>query len=93
MLKKYCNYISVVSKDSLWFKTYIVILGVFVWAESHESVDYNNWASSQPDDSGNAEDCVHISGTNDHQFGWNDLECDRADAFDLPVHAVCQFNS
>jgi len=67
--------------------------GVFVWAESHESADYNNWASNEPDNGHGSEDCVQMNGRPQDQFEWNDLSCDRVEAYDLQVHALCQYNS
>ncbi|XP_022098538.1 alpha-N-acetylgalactosamine-specific lectin-like [Acanthaster planci] len=44
--------------------------GTFVWTDGSD-LSYSNWASRQPDNSGNRQDCVCMrSGT-----GWNDVPC------------------
>merc|ERR1712098_715195 len=67
--------------------------GDFVWAESHQSVDYTNWHPGQPDNGSGDEDCVHIIGRQEDQFSWNDVPCAVVEVWDLPVHALCQYNS
>ena len=40
---------------------YVSLLGHFVWAESHQSLDdteYTHWATNQPDNGSGKEDCV-----------------------------------
>ena len=40
---------------------YVSLIGHFVWAESHQSLDdteYTHWATNQPDNGSGKEDCV-----------------------------------
>ena len=40
---------------------FVSLLGHFVWAESHQSLDdteYTHWATNQPDNGSGKEDCV-----------------------------------
>lgn len=47
--------------------------GPFVWVTG-EKLDYSNWASGNPDNSGGVEDCVHMYKQGDVQAGkWNDF--------------------
>ena len=43
------------------------------------TVNWNNWASQEPNDWGNGEDCVAIDynrhGMNDREGKWNDIDC------------------
>merc|ERR1712219_4534 len=63
--------------------------GTFVWAESHESLDYNNWAPGEPNNDKGGEDCVHMDSA--EQLQWNDISCDSVR--ETGFHALCQLNS
>jgi len=58
--------------------------GSFVWAESHEAVDYANWRPGEPNNDDN-EDCVEIGWNSDGVLGWNDEHCTSTE-----FHAFCQ---
>jgi len=58
--------------------------GSFVWAESHEAVDYANWRPGEPNNDDN-EDCVEMGWNSDGAFGWNDKHCTSTE-----IHAFCQ---
>jgi hypothetical protein len=49
--------------------------GRYLWEDGTEA-SYVNWSTGQPDDSGGAEDCVHVWATGPYQ--WNDAACSSA---------------
>ncbi len=59
--------------------------GGWEWIDGSSST-YTNWASSQPDDGWNDEDCAHIynGGT------WNDLDCDDYHWGSTSLYFVCE---
>ena len=63
----------------------------FVWAESHESLDYDNWETGEPNNDDVEEDCVHMVGGS---FLWNEASCNRANRatyFSFPCTLSTQF--
>ena len=56
--------------------------GRYVWAESHQVVEYSNWNAGEPNDTLNNEDCVlkYPGGE-----GWNDTICTSSS-----YHALCE---
>jgi len=59
--------------------------GTWVWDESHDGVDFNNWASDQPQGDG---DCGFKS-FYEGRTGWHDYNCDYND-WHYPIHALCE---
>ena len=60
----------------------------FVWAESHEAVDYANWADGQPEDN----DCCCVFKAITVATGWHDAPCDWT-YWPSPgeqIHAICE---
>ena len=51
----------------------------FAWTDQ-TTVDYANWGPSQPSIYGN-EDCVELRTYNQAKGQWNDINCDKNNAF------------
>ncbi|XP_072174986.1 echinoidin-like [Diadema setosum] len=52
--------------------------GTFVWSDGSD-VDYTPWHTDQPNDYGNAQDCVEFGV--EYTYKWNDLRCDPIDVW------------
>ena len=45
----------------------------YIWIATGKALGYKNWMSSQPDNHGRYENCLHM--TLSSQGKWNDLSC------------------
>ena len=68
--------------------------GSFVWAESHQELQYSNWGPSDPNDLGRGEqNCVLKSLEADDWRGWIDYKCQDQTAegyTQWEIHALCE---
>ena len=69
--------------------------GRYVWAESHEVVDFVNWAPNQPEDTAEGDaDCVWKAVSRETWRGWHDADCawTTLDKFG-EIHALCEIEA
>ena len=70
--------------------------GSFVWAESHQELQYSNWGPSDPNDLGQGEqNCVLKSLEADDWRGWIDYKCPEQSAVgytdtEWDIHPLCE---
>ena len=68
--------------------------GRYMWAESHQELQYSNWGPSDPNDLGRGEqNCVLKSLEADDWRGWIDYRCQdqSADGYTAwDIHALCE---
>ena len=63
----------------------------FVW-EDGSGLSYSNWATNEPNDHGNGEDCVHLLSLSSRT--WNDLDCSTTTTdWGVSMYALCTTSS
>lgn len=58
-----------------------------IWAVSSKPIVYRNWASGQPDNAGNNEDCIELRRS--LGWTWNDITCSANNAYICESRCCC----